>query len=93
MDDVSELIYELKEQEEELAKRLEGIMNMISHLQHINEKEERKTNEVRAFVRDMLRVFDTDKGYPIGFSGEIGEGPKTAYEALPPKPWKPSKGD
>jgi hypothetical protein len=29
-------------------------------LQHINEKPERQTNEVRQFVKDMLRVFNTD---------------------------------
>jgi hypothetical protein len=63
---------------------------MIGHLQHINEKEERKTDEVRSFVRDMLRVFDTNKpmAFPTGFSGDVGDGPTTAYDALPPKPWK-----
>ena len=92
IDDVQELIYELKEQEANLKERMDKVMNMISHLQHINEKEERKTDEVRAFVRDMLRVFDTEKPmyFPTGFSGDIGDGPKTAYDALPPKKWKPS---
>ena len=69
-------------------------MNMIAHLQHINEKEERKTDEVRSFVRDMLRVFDRGDAthFPISFSGDIGDGPTTAYDALPPKPWKKAEG-
>lgn len=91
VDEISNLIAELKEQEELLNERLDKTMNMISHLQHINEKEERKTDEVRSFVRDMLRVFEHGHAaYPIGFSGDIGDGPTTAYDALPPKKWKPS---
>ena len=93
IDDVQELVHELKEQEKNLTERLDEIMNMIAHLQHINEKEERKTDEVRAFVKDMLRVFDSGKGFPTGFSGDIGKGPMTAYDALPPKKWKPSESD
>ena len=45
------------EQEALLEQRLSKVMNMIAHLQHVNEKEERQTDEVRAFVKDMLRVF------------------------------------
>jgi hypothetical protein len=60
LEEVSDLINVLKETESELEARLEKIMNMIAHLQHINEKEERKTDEVRRFVQDMLRVFSTD---------------------------------
>jgi hypothetical protein len=68
-------------------------LNMISHLQHINEKEERQTDEVRAFVKDMLRVFSTDKPlvFPTGFAGDIGKGSQTAYDVLPPKKWTNSK--
>lgn len=93
IDDVSELIHELKDVQVIMEGRLAKIMNMISHLQHINEKEERKTDQVRQFVRDMLQVFNTDKpGFPLsGFSGDIGDGPKTAYDALPPKKWSPGK--
>ena len=40
----------------------------------------------------MLRVFDihhdNTEFHPIAFSGDIGNGPTTAYDALPPKPWK-----
>jgi hypothetical protein len=60
IEEVSDLINVLKETESELEARLEKIMNMIAHLQHINQKEERKTDEVRQFVKDMLRVFNTD---------------------------------
>ena len=92
IDDVSELIYELKEQQDVLQARLDKVMNIIAHLQHVNEKEERKTDEVRNFVRDMLRVFthEEPKVTPTGFSGDIGSGPMTAFDALPPKKWKPS---
>lgn len=91
IDDVSELIFELKEQEKLLEDRLEKVMNMIAHLQHVNEKEERQTDEVRAFVRDMLRVFNHEKpGFnALGFTGYVGKGSKTAYDVLPPKKWKP----
>jgi DNA repair exonuclease SbcCD ATPase subunit len=63
LDEVDDLLVTLKETEKELEDRLSKIMNMISHLQHINEKEERKTDEVREFVRDMLRVFSTDVSF------------------------------
>jgi len=86
------LISELKDQEKEMTERLDSIMNMIGHLQHINEKEERKTDEVKSFVRDVLRVFEHGgKHYPISFTGDIGKGSTTAYDALPPKPWKAVK--
>lgn len=60
IDEVDDLVNVLKTTESELQGRLEQVMNMISTLQHLNEKEERKTDEVRAFVSDMLRVFNTD---------------------------------
>jgi Asp-tRNA(Asn)/Glu-tRNA(Gln) amidotransferase C subunit len=60
LDEVSELLSLLKDTEHELETRLEKIMNMVSHLQDINAKEERKTDEVRAFVKDLLRVFAHD---------------------------------
>ncbi|GKY99408.1 hypothetical protein MPSEU_000895500 [Mayamaea pseudoterrestris] len=94
IDDVSDLISELREQEKILSARLESVMNMISDLQYINEKEERQTDEVRAFVSDMLRVFSLTRGsetqsLATGFSGDISKGTKTAYDSLNPKPWKP----
>ena len=60
IDDVSGLISELKDTEKQLSDRLDKIMNMIAHLQHVNEKESRKTDEVRKLVRDLLRVFNSE---------------------------------
>ena len=90
IDEVTELVTELKEQQAILEARMTKIMNMIAQLEHINEKPGRQTDEVRAFVKDMLRVFAHEKtAFPAsGFSGEIGDGPTTAYDALPPKKWK-----
>mmetsp|Transcript_127330 Transcript_127330/g.189839 ORF Transcript_127330/g.189839 Transcript_127330/m.189839 type:complete len:212 (-) Transcript_127330:71-706(-) len=52
-------------------------------------------NPIQQFVSDMFRVFDiheddrsTKKHFAVGYSGDIGSGPTTAYKALPPKPWK-----
>jgi DNA repair exonuclease SbcCD ATPase subunit len=89
IDEVDELLAVLKDTEKELEGRIEKIMNTIAHLQHINGKKERETDEVRAFVKDMLRVFNTDKPtfFPTGFSGDVGKGAQTAYDALPPKKW------
>ena len=89
LDEVDELLTVLKGTETELESRIEEIMNTIAHLQHINEKEERQTDEVRSFVQDMLRVFNTDKPmvFPSGYAGDVGKGSTTAYDALPPKKW------
>jgi hypothetical protein len=89
VDDVDMLIAELKDQQKVLNTRLENIMNVVAHLQHANEQKERKREDVRAIVKDMLRVFTSSNGkFAIGFKGDIGDGPTTAYDALPPKPWK-----
>lgn len=143
VNDVDDLIGELKDQQKVLNERLETIMNVVSHLQHANGSDARKTDDVRAIVKDMLRVFTTavrrllccacgswvgqelgvygtqfcqmyllpsylptantavllssinnlssqDDKFAIGFSGDIGDGATTAYDALPPKPWKAS---
>lgn len=89
LDEVSELLALLKDTEKELESRLDKVMNMVSHLQHLNDKDERESGEVRAFVKDLLRVFNTDKpkNFPSGFSGDVGDGPTTAYKALSPKKW------
>lgn len=89
VDDVDSLIAELKDQQKVLNSRLEAIMNVVAHLQHANEQENRKKEDVRSIVKDMLRVFTSENGkFAIGFNGDIGDGPTTAYDALPPKPWK-----
>jgi hypothetical protein len=92
VDEISDLVSELKEQQEILELRMNKIMNMIAHLEHVNEKPNRNDDEVRKFVKDMLRVFAHEKqAFPAtGFSGDIGDGPTTAYDALPPKKWKAS---
>merc|ERR1712008_43089 len=89
VDEVDELLVILKDTEKEMEGRIEKIMNTISHLQHINAKEERKTDEVREFVKDMLRVFNTDKPmvFPTGYVADVGKGAQTAYDVLPPKKW------
>ncbi len=90
VDDVSELIFELKAQQKEMSNRLGDIMNMVAHLQNLNTAEKRKKEDVRSYVKDLLRVFDTSAGgFSPGFSGDIGDGPTDAYKALDPKPWKP----
>lgn len=60
VDEIADLVSELKEQQKEMEDRMTKVMNMIAHLEHVNEKEERKTDEVRQFVKDMLRVFKHD---------------------------------
>jgi hypothetical protein len=60
VDDVEELITNLKAQQNILNERLVKVMNMVAHLQEVNQKEERKTDEVRSFVQDLLRVFNRD---------------------------------
>ena len=55
-------------------------------------KEEKKPNQ---FVSDASRVFDIHREEkkvmvnPVGFTGDVGHGSTTAYDALPPKQWKP----
>eukprot|EP00977_Amphora_coffeiformis_P001308 scaffold270_cov166-Amphora_coffeaeformis.AAC.3 len=90
VEDVSALLDELKTQEKEMTARLESMGKLIEQLKQINSKgDARKADEVRAFVQDLLRVFEHGgKGFPVGFSGDIGDGPMTAYDALPPKKWK-----
>ena len=93
VDDVASLLYELKQQEKELQARLESLDKVIVQLKELNHNEQEDRDAVRAFVRDMLRVFHQGgPAFPAsGFTGDIGDGPMTAYEALPPKKWKPSR--
>jgi len=60
IDEVDELLAVLKDTQGELESRLGTIVGMIGKLQHLNEKDERQVDDVREFVRDMLRVFSTD---------------------------------
>lgn len=91
LDDVSALIHQLKEQERVLQGRIDKVMNMVSHLQHANVKENRSAEELRKLVQDTLRVFTHEKTrFPAsGYSGEVGKGSKTAWDVLPPRKWNP----
>lgn len=89
VDDVGSLIAELKGQQTEMTVRLNKIMKMVADLENINEQDERKVDEVRQYVQDLLRVFGPNsRGFATGFSGDIGDGPTTAYDALDPLPYK-----
>ena len=90
VEDVSVLLAELKTQEKEMTARLEAMGQLIEKLKQINGKgDARKADEVRAFVQDLLRVFEHGgQAFPSGFSGEISKKTLTAYDALPPKKWK-----
>jgi len=90
IDDVSEFISELKGQQVEMNKRLEEIMNLVSNLQKLNEKKARNKDEIRAYVRDLLSVFNPQSGgWATGFSGDIADRTMTAYDVLEPKKWTP----
>eukprot|EP00565_Helicotheca_tamesis_P007350 CAMPEP_0185723154 /NCGR_PEP_ID=MMETSP1171-20130828/86_1 /TAXON_ID=374046 /ORGANISM="Helicotheca tamensis, Strain CCMP826" /LENGTH=121 /DNA_ID=CAMNT_0028390819 /DNA_START=164 /DNA_END=529 /DNA_ORIENTATION=+ len=99
LDEVEALISELKEQQSTLSKRVVEMDTLIRDLKKYNEKDDREVDEVRETVRAIFRVFQLgDKASgndypslskPTGWSGEVGDGPSTAYDALPPKPYKP----
>ena len=57
VDDVSDLVHDLKGQQKEMEVRLAKISKMISELEHLSGKEGRDKDEVKSFVKDMLRVF------------------------------------
>ena len=41
------------------------------------------------YLTIIFILYEQKGGFdPTGFSGDIGEGAKTAYDVLPPKPWK-----
>lgn len=88
IDDVTELIAILKEQQKEIYDRLIDIKASVKSLEAVNESDERKVDEVRETVRSLFRVFQlgakgSGNDYPAlmkpsGWSGEVGDGPKTA---------------
>jgi hypothetical protein len=73
-----------------MEERLKIVENMVYKLEHLNDAKDREVDAVRQTVRDFLRVFNNDKPafFPLGWVGDIGDGPTTAYDALPPKPYK-----
>lgn len=98
LDEVQDLIDVLKVQQKELYSRVENVKSVISSLETMNAKPNRETDEVRETIRALYRVFQLgDKAsgndYPslskaTGWSGDVGKGPQTAYDSLPPKKWK-----
>jgi len=90
VEDVSSLLSDLKDQKKQMEARLKMIENMVYKLDHLNEAEDREVDAVRQTVRDFLRVFNSDSPafFPTGWVGDVGDGPTTAYDALPPKPYK-----
>lgn len=100
VDDVDELIDVLHEQQKELYDRVEKIKQTVQALEQVNKAEDRPVDEIRETVRAIWRVFQlgaksSNNDYPAlskatGYSGDVGDGPQTAWDALPPKKWKPS---
>lgn len=98
VESVSNLLEHLKFQEKELTDRVAEIDKMVSALEAINKDSNREVDEVRETVRAIFRIFQMgDKASgndypalskPTGYSGEVGDGPTTAYDALPPKKYK-----
>lgn len=95
LDEIDGLISLLKDQQKEASLRLGEIKDMVKALESVNEADERSVDEIRETVRAIFRVFQLgDKASgndypslskPTGWSGEVGKGPTTAYDALPPK--------
>jgi hypothetical protein len=101
LDDVSELISVLQHQQKELDTRVKEVKQMIVQLEGMNQSDDRKVDEVRETVRALFRVFQLGSkssgndypslSKPMGWSGEVGDGPQSAYDALPPKKWTAPK--
>jgi hypothetical protein len=100
VDEVGDLINVLKSQQKELSMRVDEVDKMIKSLKVVNSQDGRQVDEVRETVRALFRVFQlgakaSGNDYPslskpMGYSGEVGKGSSTAYDALPPKKWKAS---
>jgi len=90
IEDVTNLLLDLKDQKKQMEDRLKMIENMVYKLEHLNDAEDREVDAVRQTIRDFMRVFNNDKPsfFPTGWVGDVGDGPTTAYDALPPKPFK-----
>lgn len=98
LDEVSDLISVLKEQQSGLYKRVNEVKTMIKSLEAGNTADDREVDEIRETVRALFRVFQlgskaSGNDYPLltkptGWSGEVGSGPTDAYKSLDPKPYK-----
>ena len=95
LDDVDDLISVLQEQQQELSSRLSQVTALRESLQKVNSEPHRPVDEIRETVRAIFRVFQLgDKASgndypsltkPMGYPGDVGKGPTTAYDALSPK--------
>mmetsp|Transcript_29562 Transcript_29562/g.71133 ORF Transcript_29562/g.71133 Transcript_29562/m.71133 type:complete len:157 (-) Transcript_29562:139-609(-) len=100
LDEVAELVAALQSHQKELSNRVEEVKKITIALEKVSSGGG-KTDEIRETVRALFRVFQLgDKASgndypalskPTGFSGEVGDGPQTAYDVLPPKKWTPSE--
>lgn len=94
IDDVDDLIGELLDQQKELYNRVKQLKDEVKMLEQLNEGD-RNVDEIQETVRAIVRIFQlgakaSGNDYPAlsrptGYTGEVGDGPKTAYEALEPK--------
>jgi hypothetical protein len=97
LDEVDELVSVLKIHQKELYDRVEEIKKITKALKTVTSRGS-EVNEVQETVRALFRVFQlgakaSGNDYPslskpTGWSGEVGDGPQTAYDVLPPKKWK-----
>lgn len=60
VEDMNQLLADLKSQERILSHRLGTVMNAVAKLQNVNEKKGRSNDEVRSFVQDLTWVFRHD---------------------------------
>ena len=85
IDEVDNLIADLKKQQLKMNSRLNKIVKMISELEHLNDEDDRKVDEVCQYVKDLLRVFGPNwKGFVTCFSGGIADEPTAPYKVLEP---------
>jgi uncharacterized membrane protein len=63
VDDVEELLIELKDQQRTMEARLDKVMNMVAHLQKATvgtNQQGMKGDQVKSLVEGLLRVFQND---------------------------------
>ena len=60
VEDVNNLLIDLRDQKEQMEHRLQIVENMMYKLEHMNDANDREVDAVRQTVRDFLRVFNND---------------------------------
>merc|ERR1711862_966516 len=91
----------LQGQQEQLFGKVEEVKDMIKALESVNGATDRPVDEVRETVRAIYRIFhlgDKASGNdypalskPMGWSGEVGKGAKTAYDVYHPNHGRETK--